>query len=161
MRFLAVRSPWVVIDVAAKAAHPPRAVRMRNQSIDLLSGGRIALEDGLRLPCRDGNGIERRKAPGGACRGVDLHHFGPKNYVLPRITRRSRNVLGLSRFSSSAFRTISCAQTWSFLASTSLQITPNKPKPEVEMATPLSRWAEHLMAALEGRDTNVTPFKRV
>jgi hypothetical protein len=29
-----------------------------------------------------------------------------------------------------------------------------------EKAAALARWDEHLMAAVEGRDTNVAPFKR-
>jgi hypothetical protein len=29
-----------------------------------------------------------------------------------------------------------------------------------EKAAALARWDEHLMAAVEGRDTNISPFKR-
>ena len=62
MRLLALRSPWVVTDVTAKAAIHRELPRTRDQSIDLRGSIRIALEDCLSLPCRDGHRIERRDA---------------------------------------------------------------------------------------------------
>src|SRR5258708_17927832 len=45
----------------------------RDHSIDLRSSSRIALEDGLSLPCRDEYRIERREALGGRYPGPALY----------------------------------------------------------------------------------------
>ena len=42
--------------------------RTRDQSIDLRGSSRIAIEDSLSLPCRDGHRIERRELRGGRYR---------------------------------------------------------------------------------------------
>jgi hypothetical protein len=41
---------------------------MRDQSIDLRGSSRIAIEDSLSLPCRNGHRIERRELRGGRYR---------------------------------------------------------------------------------------------
>ena len=65
MTLLALRSPWVVTGVAAKAAQSTASCCVRATRVSTsCGGGRIALEDGLCLPCRDGYRIERRKTRG-------------------------------------------------------------------------------------------------
>ena len=69
MRLLALRSPWVVTGVTAKAAQSTASCRVRaTRALTFCGSSRIALEDGLSLPCRDGHRIERRQTLGWRCR---------------------------------------------------------------------------------------------